>query len=675
MSQLHPALARIAPLWNLDQFVAVNPFVTRTAQPFAAVMADLERETGLAHVPGTSSSPEVVWTQESASVVLGPFLGSYFSPESTLVASPWKGLDLWTAWKASLPWSATLARRPARTLARLVKGLPDTPSEALLALGHTGQNSTELGRLLGLVPGWASALRTREWPAPPSADGPLAALAAMVAALAQVAGVPAAPTSAVPDLSGRLEALSAREQTVQNEVRSQLKPKSRTEPAKVRAAFCIDVRSEPFRRAWEASDPAVETDGFAGFFGLPLDWSDHSGSFHHLPPLLSSVRTLTPPGTRLPRRSILPTSGTPNFPMVELMGWASGWKLLRRRTKPVPALAGVEASLAEVPVSEKAAWGAFILKNLGWTTNWSPVMAFVGHGSTSANNPHAASLDCGACGGRTGEFSARVAAAVLNDPAVRQVLAVQGLQIPPDTWFVGGLHNTTLDSLEWYDTGLPPAVAGLLAGLVHGLERARQAVHAEKKARFAFTRGPAAAGDEAETRPDAALAGNAAFVVAPRDLTRGANLNGRSFLHSYEAALDTDGSVLELILTAPVVVATWINLQYFGSTVTPALYGGGNKVLHSRLGTLGVFEGNDGDLKPGLPSQSVFWNSEAYHEPLRMQVLVVAPLERVSKILDKHPGVAELFDHGWADLSVRDPQGLWHRRMQGAWKAQEGNPG
>jgi len=109
--------------------------------------------------------------------------------------------------------------------------------------------------------------------------------------------------------------------------------------------------------------------------------------------------------------------------------------------------------------------------------------------------------------------------------------------------------------------------------------------------------------------------------------------------------------------------------------VTPALYGGGNKVLHSRLGTLGVFEGNDGDLKPGLPSQSVFWNSEAYHEPLRMQVLVVAPLERVSKILDKHPGVAELFDHGWADLSVRDPQGLWHRRMQGAWKAQEGNPG
>ena len=39
-------------------------------------------------------------------------------------------------------------------------------------------------------------------------------------------------------------------------------------PPAVQAVFCIDVRSEVYRRALEARSPAVQTMGFAGFFAI-----------------------------------------------------------------------------------------------------------------------------------------------------------------------------------------------------------------------------------------------------------------------------------------------------------------------------------------------------------------------------------------------------------------------
>jgi uncharacterized protein YbcC (UPF0753/DUF2309 family) len=68
-------------------------------------------------------------------------------------------------------------------------------------------------------------------------------------------------------------------------------------------------------------------------------------------------------------------------------------------------------------------------------------------------------------------------------------------------------------------------------------------------------------------RPEWGLAGNAAFIVAPRERTYHLNLKGRVFLHNYIHAADTTKSTLELIMTAPMIVTNWINLQYYASTV------------------------------------------------------------------------------------------------------------
>ena len=153
------------------------------------------------------------------------------------------------------------------------------------------------------------------------------------------------------------------------------------------------------------------------------------------------------------------------------------------------------------------------------------------------------------------------------------------------------------------------------------------------------------------------MAGNALFLAVPRGWTQGVDLEGRAFLHSYEADTDTDGSVLELILTAPVIVASWINLQYFASSSTPEFYGGGNKVLHSRIGNLGVLEGNEGDLKAGIPWQSVGYGGTTYHEPLRLQVLVAAPRERVDRIVAAHDSLRQLVEGHWITLTVLEPAG------------------
>jgi len=121
-------------------------------------------------------------------------------------------------------------------------------------------------------------------------------------------------------------------------------------------------------------------------------------------------------------------------------------------------------------------------------------------------------------------------------------------------------------------------------------------------------------------------------------------------VHSYDWQDDAGFATLELILTAPVVVASWISLQYYGSSVAPHAFGGGNKLIHNVVGGIGVVQGNGGVLRPGLPWQSIHDGDALAHDPLRLSVMIEAPMQAMSDILQKHPDVQALFDNGWLHL-------------------------
>ena len=132
--------------------------------------------------------------------------------------------------------------------------------------------------------------------------------------------------------------------------------------------------------------------------------------------------------------------------------------------------------------------------------------------------------------------------------------------------------------------------------------------------------------------------------------------------------------MLELILTAPVVVASWISLQYYGSVVAPDTFGAGNKLLHNVTGGIGVVEGNGGNLRGGLPWQSVHDGSGYAHDPLRLSVCVEAPATAVSDILARHDGVRALFDNGWLHLFLLDANGQMAQRYTGGLKWEPFDP-
>jgi len=256
-----------------------------------------------------------------------------------------------------------------------------------------------------------------------------------------------------------------------------------------------------------------------------------------------------------------------------------------------------------------------------------------------------------------------------------------GIAIPDDTWFVAAEHDTATDRVELLDAQLvPPGHKAELARLAADLQHAGEALSAERcaslpgapaqpTARAAARHARARSTDWAQVYPEWGLAGNAAFIVGPRTLTRGLDLGRRTFLHSYEAGVDTDGTALETILTAPLVVAQWISCQYYFSSVDPEVFGAGTKTIHNVVASVGVIAGHDGDLQLGLPWQSVGDGERLVHEPLRLLAVVQAPLARIDAIVARNTVLQHLFDNEWVALAARENYGdPWRRRTPDGWR-------
>lgn len=802
-SHLAAAAKRIAPLWPLDRFVAVNPYFGMADLPFdeaadlladtvgtrttmsagyyldlidrgvitsedlSAGIRDLDRggtvEQLLERCRSAASEPSPAWQRvptvatvatatsgaDWASFMrdrVSAWAGSYFDVGQASWSSVDATMSPFESWREEASIDRTPEVMGLKGFRRFVRSLPAAPLDAavsaLSALSLPDDQIVDhLHALMLSVGGWSAHCARIEFEAGLRGldDHSLIEFQSVLlcweaALLATVPGVDlgrewhdAVAGSVVG--AGRFRPAErwdemvlqdafdrAEQRRLIGKLSSGAGSERSTGRPDVQAVFCIDVRSEVLRRHLETAE--VETFGFAGFFGAAIDVVPlgHAGSSAQYPVLLTAgatvVETLPDPdrlqravaGRRLAHHvhrawksfkmgaiscfsfvgpvglAYLPKLFTDGFGLtrpVERAGSESldRWADAHRFPGLEPGrVDGIEVG---IEVASRVDLAATALRAMSLPDQLAPLVLLVGHGASTVNNPYDSGLHCGACGGNTGEANARVMVAILNDPEVRDRLVDRGVEIPADTWFLAGLHDTTTDRVTVFDTEAVPARhRGGLTALDARLRIAGHLTRAERAQRMGIDDGDDVdttvirrSTDWAQVRPEWALAGCSAFIAAPRHRTRDLDLRGRSFLHSYDWRRDEGFTVLELILTAPVVVASWINLQYFGSTVAPDVFGSGNKTLHNVVGRLGVLEGTAGDLRVGLPWQSVHDGVDYQHDPLRLSVVVEAPIEAMTAVLERNDHIRDLCDNRWVYLFAMGDDGqITHRYSgSGAW--------
>ena len=657
----------------------------------------------------------------------GAWAASWFDEGQALWAAP-KGKSAYAAWRSVAVHDLTPEILGLRGFAAAVADAAEAADDALadavadLGISPAAQASC-FHRALSSLGGWAQAARYRRWQANLAGANDTAItdfltirlvwdavlltrygdrIGAEWRSVVSAHAAPLAPTEAqITDAILQ----EAAEHAGQRRLAALLAEPPAAAPIAalgrpaLQMAFCIDVRSEVFRRALESTGAEVQTLGFAGFFGLTaLHRRLGSDVAERRFPVLLGPGVTTRAGgdadehadtamrldvrvTRAWARFKL--AAVSSFAFVEAAGPIYVVKLVRDALglgASVPASNPAPQPEPPLDAATKVQMADSILRAMALTQDFAPLVILAGHGASVVNNPHGSALHCGACGGYSGEVNARLLARLLNDPQVRSALSAKGIIIPGATLFVGALHDTTTDAVRLFDTDL--ASPQHRDALIHArrlLDAATVLASAERAPRLPRATGGASLSRRsrnwAETRPEWGLAGCQAFIAAPRSRTRGRDLAGRAFLHDYDWRHDNGFGVLELIMTAPVVVASWISLQYYGSCVAPELFGGGNKLIHNIVGGFGVVEGNGGTLRTGLPWQSVHDGEALVHDPLRLTVCIEAPCAAMTAILQRHPGVAALFDNRWLQLFALDDAGQMAQRYAGQlhWQPADGS--
>ncbi len=473
---------------------------------------------------------------------------------------------------------------------------------------------------------------------------------------------------------------------------------------KAQLVFCIDDREESMRRHLEELEPEIATYAFAGFFNVAM--------FHHAfgearpRPLCPVVIT---PRHAVREQPVDEASAAAHRARRRLVGRLSHEVAVGSRTLLRGGLVSLLAQFQAIPmvtrtlfprtadrvggrgrgeskvettlgierraqessgdllegftIAEMASNVGAVLRAIGLTDRFAPIVAMVGHGSTSVNNPHQAAYDCGACAGAKGGPNARAFAAMANHPEVRHELAYSGIAIPESTWFLGAYHDTGSDEVFFYDeAGIPSSHAARYAELRALFDTARALDAHERCRRFehidldvdpkeALAHVEARTADLGQPRPECGHATNALLVVGRRELTRGLFLDRRAFLNSYDPTKDADGGILRGILAAAIPVCAGINLEYWFSYVDPRRYGCGTKLPQNVAGLLGVMDGHSSDLRTGLP-----WQMVEIHEPLRLVCIVESSVDRLAAVLDALPAARRLVTNHWVHLVALDPK-------------------
>ncbi len=486
---------------------------------------------------------------------------------------------------------------------------------------------------------------------------------------------------------------------------------------------CIDAREESFRRHLEEVAPDVETFANAGFYGVPMYYRG-AGEAHYtaLCPIVVQpkywmvedvVYALTDSGRQRARaRRLLGTAehsfntgtrgsltgavltallgplftaplvGRILFPRLTAKmhrtarGFVAPPPITRLRLeRPEGTPAGPHDDGIGFTLSEMVNMAERALRDIGLTSGFAPLVIILGHGSDCLNNPHESAYHCGACSGSRGGANARAMAAMLNDPRVRRQLLARGLDVPEETRFLGGLHNTATEAVKFFDLELLPAshmrqlhLAVDIFGRV-AERNAHERCRRFETAPLDFS--PAEAlqhvddrtEDLAQTRPEYGNSTNAVCFVGRRSRIRGLYLDRRSFLMSYDASQDTDQSmILARILAAVIPVCEGINMLYTLSSIDTRGWGCGTKLPHNVTSLLGVMDGAASDLRTGLP-----WQGVDIHEPVRLLFIIEATPEAMLRIMDENPTVSHICRNEWAQLAVLDPNSS---RIQRFFKGQ-----